>query len=345
MTITNAFIGFGKSATRYHLPYVLTRKNKFNVKRIFDIKRKPEIESQKIYQHIAFTSELNDILQDKDITLVTICTHPDSHYYYAKLCLEYGKNVLVEKPFTTTLEEAETLFAIARDKGLTVSPFQNRRFDSCFLTMKQAIDSGKLGQIVEVESHFDYFRPQEDTNPGSHFNGAFYGLGVHTLDQIISLFGRPQQVGYNLRQLRNSANPDDTFEAQLYFDDLKAIVKTSHLVKLDYPKFIVHGTRGSFIRYGIDQQETSLKAGVMPGEPGFAHDPQQAILEYINQEGETVREQLPAVQGDYGRVYDALYETLVNGAPNYVSEQEALTNLEILETAFKQPSPAIITLR
>jgi predicted dehydrogenase len=345
MTITSAFIGFGKSATRYHLPYVLARKNKFNVKCIFDINRKPEVESRDIYQHISFTSELNDILNDPEISLVTVCTHPDSHYHYAKLCLEHGKNVLVEKPFTTTSEEAETLFAIARDKGLTVSPFQNRRFDSCFLTMKQAIDSGKLGDIVEVESHFDYFRPEAETNPGSHFNGAFYGLGVHTLDQIISLFGRPQQVGYHLRQLRNSANPDDTFEAQLYYDDVKAIIKTSHLVKLDYPKFIVHGTRGSFIRHGIDQQETSLKAGVMPDEPGFAHDPELATLEYINDAGETVREQLPAVQGDYGRVYDALYETLINGAANYVSEQEALTNLKILETAFKQPSPALVTLR
>ncbi|WP_034912314.1 oxidoreductase [Erwinia sp. 9145] len=344
MTITSAFIGFGKSATRYHLPYVLARKDKFTVKRIYDIKRQADKENQQAYQHILFTSELADILNDADITLVTICTHPDSHYYYAHLCLEHGKNVLVEKPFTTTLEEAKTLFAIAREKGLTVSPFQNRRFDSCFLTMKQAIESGKLGKIVEVESHFDYFRPEAETSPGGHFNGAFYGLGVHTLDQIISLFGRPQQVGYHLQKLRNPLNPDDTFEVQLYFKEMKAIIKTSHLVKIDYPKFIVHGTHGSFIRYGIDRQETSLKAGVMPGEPDFAHDPQQAVLEYTDRSGETVREQLPAVQGDYGRVYDALYETLVNGAPNYVSEQEALTNLDILETAFKQPSPAVVTL-
>ena len=344
MRITSAFIGFGKSATRYHLPYVLARQNKYKVKRIFDIQRKGDVEAQKQYENILFTSDVDDILNDPEITLVTVCTHPDSHYAYAKLCLESGKNVLVEKPFTTTLQEAKNLYALAREKGLTVSPFQNRRFDSCFLTMKQAILSGKLGDIIEVESHFDYFRPEAESRPGSHFEGAFYGLGVHTLDQMISLFGRPQQVGYHLRRLRNSANPDDAFEAQLYFDDVKAIVKTSHLVKLDYPKFIVHGTHGSFIRHGIDQQETSLKAGVLPGEPGFALDTQQALLEYTDSSGETVRESVPAVQGDYGRVYDALYDTLIKGTPNYVSEQEALTNLEILETAFKQPSPALVTL-
>nr|AUN36480.1 hypothetical protein [uncultured bacterium] len=92
------------------------------------------------------------------------------------------------------------------------------------------------------------------------------------MDQIISLFGRPDHVAYDIRSLRNKANPDDTFEAQLFYGDLKAIVKTSHLVKIDYPKFIVHGKKGSFIKYGIDQQETSLKANIMPGEPGFAAD-------------------------------------------------------------------------
>ncbi|WP_337121507.1 Gfo/Idh/MocA family oxidoreductase, partial [Staphylococcus aureus] len=91
-------------------------------------------------------------------------------------------------------------------------------------------------------------------------------------DQIISLFGRPDHVAYDIRSLRNKTNPDDTFEAQLFYGDLKAIVKTSHLVKIDYPKFIVHGKKGSFIKYGIDQQETSLKANIMPGEPGFAAD-------------------------------------------------------------------------
>lgn len=345
MIINSAFIGFGKSATRYHLPYVLARKDKFKVKSIFDIKRQPDKEALAAYRHISFTCELDEILNDPDITLVTVCTHPDTHYLYARLCLEHGKNVLVEKPFTTTLAEAETLFAIARRKGLTVSPFQNRRFDSCFLTMKQVIESGKLGRIVEVESHFDYFRPQAETAPGSHFNGAFYGLGVHTLDQIVSLFGRPQQVSYHLQKLRNPLNPDDTFEAQLYYKTMKAIIKTSHLVKIDYPKFIVHGTQGSFIRYGIDQQETSLKAGIMPGEPDFARDTEQAIIEYVDSSGTTRREQIPALQGDYGRVYDALYETLVKGTANYVSEQEALTNLEILENAFNQPSPAIVALR
>jgi predicted dehydrogenase len=339
-----AFIGFGKSATRYHLPYVLARKDKFNVKRIYDRRHNPAREQDAAYRDIAFTAQFDDILNDPDISLVTVCTHPDSHFDYARRCLEQGKNVLVEKPFTTTHEEAKTLFALAKAKGLLVTPFQNRRFDSCFLTMKQAIESGKLGKIVEVESHFDHFRPDVEFQPGCQSDGAFYGLGVHTLDQILSLFGRPQQVFYHLRHLRQPENPDDTFEAQLIYGDMKAIVKTSHLVKTPYPKFLVHGTRGSFVRYQIDQQEACLKNGVMPDDPHFVDHEELARLEYVDEQGVNHIEHLASVKGDYGRVYDAIYATLINGAPNYVSEEQALTNLEILEGAFCRPSPFLMDL-
>ena len=343
MTLHCAFIGFGKSATRYHLPYVLHRKADWHVAHIYRRSPKPD-EQLPQYAHIHFTSELDDILNDPQVKLVVVCTHADSHFDYAKQALEAGKNVLVEKPFTPTLSQAKELFALAKSKGLTISPYQNRRFDSCFLTTKKVIESGKLGQIIEIENHFDSYRPVDAGRPGLPQDGVFYGLGVHTMDQIISLFGRPQQVSYDIRHLRNKANPDDTFEAQLFYGDLKAIVKSSHLVKLEYPKFIVHGHKGSFIKYGIDQQETSLKANIMPGEPGFGADSSVGILEYVDDAGNTVREEVAVETGDYGRVYDALYQTLVNGRENFVSESDALTNMEILERGFAQPSPATVTL-
>ncbi|EFB9441118.1 oxidoreductase [Escherichia coli] len=313
MVINCAFIGFGKSTTRYHLPYVLNRKDSWHVAHIFRRHAKPE-EQAPIYSHIHFTSDLDEVLNDPDVKLVVVCTHADSHFEYAKRALEAGKNVLVEKPFTPTLAQAKELFALAKSKGLTVTPYQNRRFDSCFLTAKKAIESGKLGEIVEVESHFDYYRPVAETKPGLPQDGAFYGLGVHTMDQIISLFGRPDHVAYDIRSLRNKANPDDTFEAQLFYGDLKAIVKTS------------------------------LKANIMPGEPGFSADDSVGVLEYVNDEGVTVREEIKPEMGDYGRVYDALYQTITHGAPNYVKESEVLTNLEILERGFEQASPSTVTL-
>lgn len=343
MTLHCAFIGFGKSTTRYHLPYVLNRKETWHVAHIFRRSAKPE-EQHPQYQHIHFTSDLNEVLNDPKVKLVIVCTHADSHFDYAKRALEAGKNVLVEKPFTPTMAEAKALFALAKSKGLIVTPYQNRRFDACFLTTKKVIESGRLGDIVEIESHFDYYRPVAETKPGLPQDGSFYGLGVHTMDQIISLFGRPDHVAYDIRSLRNKANPDDTFEAQLFYGDLKAIVKTSHLVKIDYPKFIVHGSKGSFIKYGIDQQETSLKANIMPGEPGFAADNSVSLLEYVDESGVSVREEIASETGDYGFVYDALWQTLTVGKENYVKETEVLTNLEILERAFEQASPSTVTL-
>jgi Predicted dehydrogenases and related proteins len=141
MALHCAFIGFGKSTTRYHLPYVLNRKDSWHVAHIYRRSAKPE-EQHPQYSHIHFTSDLDEVLNDPEVKLVVVCTHADSHFDYAKRALEAGKNVLVEKPFTPTLAEAKELFALAKSKGLTVTPYQNRRFDSCFLTAKKVIESG-----------------------------------------------------------------------------------------------------------------------------------------------------------------------------------------------------------
>ena len=345
MKINCAFAGFGKSATRYHLPYVLQRRDTFQVKTIFDITRRPDIEKEEAYQGIRFTSDLNDILHDESITLVTLCTPPQTHYDLAKRCLEHGKNVIVEKPFTRTLAEAQSLFALAAEKGLTVTPYQNRRFDSCFLAVKKVIDSGVLGKVVEFESHFDYFRPDAPDAPADYTHGAFYGLGVHLVDQVVSLFGRPDVVHYDIRSVRNKNNPDDTFELQLYYGQTKAIVKCSHLVMQPYPKFILHGEKGSFIKLNIDQQETWLKAGKLPGAPDFGQETEYGVLKYIDDNGEAITEHVRTGNGDYGRVYDAVHATLSRGQPPYVPAADVMTTMEILHRAFEQPAPALIRLR
>lgn len=146
MVINCAFIGFGKSTTRYHLPYVLNRKDSWHVAHIFRRHAKPE-EQAPIYSHIHFTSDLNEVLNDPDVKLVVVCTHADSHFEYAKRAMEAGKNVLVEKPFTPTLAQAKELFALAKSKGLTVTPYQNRRFDSCFLTAKKRLKAASWERL------------------------------------------------------------------------------------------------------------------------------------------------------------------------------------------------------
>ncbi len=342
MTLHCAFIGFGKSTTRYHLPYVLHRKDRWQVAHIYRRRAKPEEQAPQ-YSHIHFTSDLDEVLNDPLVKLVVVCTHADSHFEYAKRRWRQEKTCWWKSRSPRRWRKQKLCLPGEQQRpdgdALSEPPFRLLLPDH-----QKVIESGKLGELVEIESHFDNYRPLAETNPGGPQNGEFYGLGVHTLDQIISLFGRPDHVSYDLRSLRNKANPDDTFEAQLFYGDMKAIVKTSHLVQIDYPKFIVHGHKGSFVKYGIDQQETSLKANIMPGEPGFGADDSVGELVYVNEAGEMVREAVPLESGDYGRVYDALYDTLVNGQPNYVKETDVLTNMEILQRGFEQPSPATITL-
>lgn len=344
MTLTVGFIGFGKSTNRYHLPYLMIREH-IRVKTVYNRRRKPELEERYEGKGIAFTDRLEELLDDPDIHLVSITTPHATHYEFAKRCLEKGKHVLIEKPFATSLEEAEELLELAKSRGLVCMPFQNRRFDSDFLTLKEVMANGWLGELVEIESHFDRDRPEDPDAPGDYFDGAFYNLGIHLLDQAISLFGMPDAVNYDIRSLRNKRNPDDTYELQLFYGDLKVILKTSHLVKIPYPKFSMHGKKGSFVKYGIDQQEDHLKAGQMPGTDDFGVDPVEAYGKAVYDDEEGVRREVivPTVLGDYGRVYDFMYEAVLNDEDKLVSDEDVLAAMTIMEEAFKGTNPKTVS--
>ncbi|MGD6816413.1 oxidoreductase [Metabacillus sp. 113a] len=344
MTLKMGFIGFGKSTTIFHLPYVLIR-DRYEVKKIYSRSQKPEMEQPYRDQNIEFVYRLEELLHDSEISLITICTSDDTHFDYAKKCLEHGKHVLVEKPFCYTGEEAKELLDLAANKNLIIMPYQNRRFDSDFLALQQAISSRKLGRVTEIESHFDYYRPEApDSNSSSRYGGAVYGLGVHLIDQAVSLFGTPKKVYYDIRSVRNPNNSDDYFHIELFYGELKYIVKMSHLVKQPYPKFIAHGTGGSFIKYGIDRQEEDLFSGKSPLEEGFGLDPARSFgrIAWVDA-GEEKEETLLTPKGDYGTVYDMLYEAVVNGAPKPVTDEEILTVIEILERGVNGESPKVLS--
>jgi predicted dehydrogenase len=343
MKLTMGFIGFGKSVTRYHLPYLLVRDH-VKVKKIYSRTKKEEIENTYKTHGIEFTYELNELLNDAEIQLISICTAHNSHYELAKKCLEHNKHVLVEKPFVTTTEEAKELLSLAKERDLVIMPYQNRRFDSDFLALKEVLEKGYLGEVVEVESHMDYYRTEAPTSPGEFYDGAFYGLGVHTLDQIVSLFGKPDKLYYDIRSVRNPKNPDDYYHVELFYPTLKVIVKTNHLVKVPYPRFIVHGTKGSFIKYGIDRQEEFLKAGMMPGSTGFGEDREEhyGVVTYTDEQGQEVQREIPSPTGDYGRVYDSLYDHIINGKQKLVSDEEVLLLMQILENGVKGDNPEVL---
>jgi len=335
-------IGFGKSTGRYHLPYLKLRKN-IEVKTIYNRRMKPEMAD---YEGIHFTTHLEELLQDPEIQLISVITSAPTHFELAKKVLEAGKHAIVEKPFTETLEQAKELLDLAKAKNLMVMPYQNRRFDGDFLAAKKVLETGFLGDLMEIEAHYDYYRDSRDVNNGSRADSFVYGHAVHLLDRTISLFGKPTKAFYDVRNVRTGEGLDDYHDIHLFYDGFKAIIKSQHLVKIPYPQFLIHGRKGSFIKYGIDMQEYDLKAGIMPWEDGFGEDNtyNYGKLEYLNQNGDTIKRELKTPLGDYGRIYDHAYETIMNGAPKLITDEQILTVIEIMERAYEQPSPHIIDL-
>jgi predicted dehydrogenase len=344
--INIAYVGFGKSTNRYHLPYVAQRLDKFKVSRIVTptLGKRPEDQATWEARGTIFSTDLADIINDQTIDLVVIVTPAPTHFETAKQLLSAGKNVLVDKPMVETPDQAQELVDLAEKNNLVFMPFQNRRFDSDFLTLKHVIETGYVGRPVDLEVHMDHYRPNAGQPTGSMIDGAWYGHGVHLVDQIISLFGRPQTVAYDLRHTRlPEATLDDQFEVSLFYENqFKATVQATELALVPYPKWILHGTRGSYIKYDIDQQEYDLKAGIMPGAPGFGDDAPQTYgkVTYLNQNGDRIEKTIPSIHGDYGQVYDAMYDSLVNGTPKLVSDAEMLTVIDILHGGFDAPSPS-----
>ncbi|WP_066894607.1 oxidoreductase [Clostridium nigeriense] len=334
--LTIGYIGNGKSTNRYHLPFVLQRKN-IRVKTIYQ--RNPNNEVWDRVQGIKYTSNLDEILKDDEIKLIVICTRQDSHYKYAKLVLENNKHCLVEKPFTETYSEAKELFDLAKSKGLVIQAYQNRRYDSDFLTVQKVVEEGKLGDLLEMEMHFDYFRPEvsEGTEVFSPYESFLYGHACHTLDQVISYLGEPDKINYDVRQLLGKGRMNDYFDLDLYYGNLKVSVKSSYFRIKPRPSFIVYGKKGCFVKETKDRQEEHLKMFYMPNNKDFGLDTfdHYGTLTFIDEEGTIHEEKVKSVDGDYGRVYDDLYGVIMNNKNKIIKDEETLLQLKILEEGIR----------
>jgi len=334
--LTIGYIGNGKSANRYHLPFVLQRKN-IKVKSIYD--KYPESSNWSKIEGVNYTSDLDELINDEEIQLIVICTRQDSHYEYAKIVLNSNKHCMVEKPFVETSEQAREIFALAKEKGLIVQAYQNRRFDSDFLTVQKVIEEGKLGDLLEIEMHYDYYRPEVPESVPCFIPqySYLYGHGCHTLDQVISYFGKPDNVHYDVRQLLGSGRMNDYFDLDLYYGTLKVSVKSSYFRIKERPSFVVYGKKGCFVKAAKDRQEEHLKVFHMPGNKDFGVDElnHYGILTYIDDEGTIHEEKVKSVNGDYGRVYDELYEAIINGKAKTITDEQTILQIEMLETGVK----------
>lgn len=268
-----------------------------------------------------------------EIELIVIPTPNDTHFPLAAQALAAGKHVVVDKPFTLTTGEAQELIAIARRHDRLLSVFHNRRWDSDFLTLQAVLRSGSLGRVTHFESHFDRYRPQvrgrwrESAGPGS---GLWFDLGSHLLDQALQLFGMPQAIWLDLARQRDGVVVDDWFHAVLRYGETRVILHGSALVPDVGPRLTVHGTSGSFVKFGLDPQEEALKAGLQPGVADWGVDPLPGRLTL--RMGDEASEQIVAsAPGNYLAYYAAIRDAIRLGTPNPVSAEQALQVMRLIE--------------
>lgn len=330
-----AYIGNGKSTNRYHLPFALKLPEKIEVKTIYS--RKDNSPWDKI-AGIKYTNDINDIYNDPEIDCVVATVPAVAHMEIAKDVLLHGKNLVMEKPFTNTEAEAKELYDLAKEKNLLLQCYTNRRFDSDWLTVQKVIESGKLGELIELDNNFDYYRPEVPTNGTfSVYNSYLYGHGCHTLDQIISYFGKADSERYDVRQTLGKGHPDDYFDVNLYYGNLKVSVSSSYFRLTSRPSFAVYGRKGSFIKQTTDQQETDLKKFYMPNNADFGLDrPEEyGTLTYLDDAGQYHEEKVVSEVGDYSIYYSNLYETLINGKPKASKDEQTIEVMRLLETGLK----------
>ncbi|GGF33240.1 oxidoreductase [Echinicola rosea] len=327
--LKTGLVGFGKVAQTMHAPLI----HQEPLLDLTAVVERHHHKSKEKYPNVTVYKSLEALLAEAEIDLIVICTPNEHHFPQAKMALEAGKHVVVDKPITVSSSEAEALVALAKAQGKLLSAFQNRRWDGDFQTIVNLLEEGTLGRIVHFESHFDRFRPEPNHNwrekqvPGS---GILYDLGAHLIDQALLLFGQPTWVYAEILKQRKGVEADDFFDLTLMYPETKVRLSASILMNAPLPKFLVLGEKGSFSKYGLDVQEAAFKAGVLPGSDQWGvESPSSYGNVYLAEE----QYPIPTINGNYLAYYENIAEAIQGKAALKVKPEEAIQVLKIIEAA------------
>jgi len=333
--IVTGLLAYGMSGRVFHGPFISTNPH-FKFKAAVERSKKTVNER---YPDVISYNSLEELLADPEIELVIVNTPSYTHFSLAKQALEAGKHVLIEKPAAAQASEVKELFDLGRSRQKHVMIYQNRRWDSDFLSVKDVIESGKLGELIEVHFRYDRYRPvlspkifkESSTYEAS---GLVYDLGPHLLDQMISIFGRPLSFHKVTSMHRANAEVVDYFSFQLsYPNGLNVFLTSSLLVTEPLPSFVVHGTAGSYIKDRCDRQEPQLDEGILPTDPVYGTEPEgcEGKLVTMGENNEKITEIIPSYKGNYNHIFEAVYQTIRYGALFPITEEHIAWQLEMLE--------------
>ncbi|KAL8890937.1 MAG: hypothetical protein Q9192_005808 [Flavoplaca navasiana] len=339
-------IGYGAAAKVFHVPLIEVTPE-LNLYAIVQRNPTPQNDASKAHPGIKSYRAAEEIVKDDLVDIVVITTTPATHFELASLALENRKHVLVEKPFVPTTQEADQLIALAKKHNRLLTVYQNRRYDTDFLTLQSLVKSNTLGRIVEFESHIDRYKPtfanakpwKTIRQPGG---GAIYDIGAHLIDQIVLLFGLPQRItGFTGSQrAENAGGYDDSCTVLMHYaDGMMATVKVAVVSPEEKQlRFWVRGESGSYKKYHEDPQEAHLTAGRRPGDPGFGIETEDHYGTLTVFVGSTLKsERYPTLQPTPDTTYKAIYTQLAAAVAGKrdvaVKAEEAREVIRLIELA------------
>ena len=335
-----ALIGYGFAGKTFHAPLI----NAVPGLALNDIVSRDPLRVHSDWPEVNVAGAADDVFRNPEIDLIVVATPNTTHFDLARNALLAGKHVVVDKPFTITVAEASELIALARSSARLLSVFHDRRWDADFLTVRQLLASGRLGEVVHFESHYDRFRPdvrarwREQPGPGS---GIWFDLGYHLVDQALQLFDVPDSIFGDFAAQRKSGEVVDYFHVILSYGQRRVLLHGGSLVHSGSARFVIHGTRGSFVKYAMDPQEDALKAGRAPGGPDWGHDALDGTL-YFQENGEQRSESVAMLPGNYPAYYQGIYDAIRNGVEPPVTTTEAIRVMTILELASRSAATGTV---
>jgi scyllo-inositol 2-dehydrogenase (NADP+) len=333
--IVTGLLAYGMSGRLFQAPFISTHPG-FKFKAV--VERTKKVAAAR-YPDVISYDTTEELLNDSEIELIIVNTPNNTHFDLAKRALLAGKHALVEKPAAATVAEVTELYELARSVNRHLMIYQNGRWDSAFMAVKEVVESGRLGNLIEVNFRFDRYRPaisvkkfkEDGTLPA---NGLVYDLGPHCIDQVIALFGRPLSFRKTTATHRENSTVADYFHYHLtYPNQLNVFLSAGWLIAQPTPAFVMHGTVGSFIKNRTDVQEEQLDKGMLPTNPvyGIEHPGSEGLLTIAGIDATKTTEQVPGKTGDYMQIFEAVYQTVRNNALYPITEEHIAWQLELLE--------------
>ncbi|KAK6826773.1 hypothetical protein RU639_004571 [Aspergillus parasiticus] len=334
-------IGYGLSTKIYQIPFITAVKN-LKLYAVVQRTPKPNDNAELDFPGIKSFRSTELMVKDPAVDVVVVTTAPDSHLELAKLALNAGKHVVVEKPFTPTYQEARELIDLAKKQDRLLTVYQSRRWDADYLTLSKLIKEGSLGRIVDYETRFERHVPDI---PGSRWRtesipggGAIYDLGAHLIDQTTQLFGLPKRITAFLGNQREGIDgSDDSFTVLMHYDGFMATAKAAVISPQEKQlRFWVRGTNGTFKKFYFDVQEEQLKSGMRPGDPGYGIEPSEryGTLTSVQPNGAFKSEAVPTVDPPlYTDFYRKLAEALAGEGEVPVNPEESAAIIQLVELA------------